>query len=574
LAVKDKVRKGEKSTKMKTAMTKRINEAVVNDVLAGDIYSNGRLIISKDTLLTERLITLLKNRSIKSIYTTVNKMEENGVGEELEEEKSEYREKWYESNNSFFEILELVGSESRYGNILSSSEDVEFIMNLFTKIHNKYDFIDELYKLKAWDHYTFVHSFDVFILGSLFARQKGVQDLESVALGYLLHDIGKLQIPQEILTLGRKLSYKEFAIMKTHTNIGSTMLKLAGLDHIAQYAKSHHERIDGSGYPEQLKGNDLRREMKIVQIVDVYSALTLNRPYRDALSASKALDLLFRDAHQYDLELLKDFIELLKIYPSNSTVLLSDHTHAKIVQANELLPMFPIVKRSNDFTDFHLPYDFKIIIDKMIEHQPKSFQDRFKEFSQRLIAGYEGLLQKGFSDLSDGLKIEEVYSRIIMPLYRVITILYEGKIIDSVEYNLRISSIMRLLQLSEDSILENNHYRTQTLLVIEGNEQPLVHMKILQGLLHIENIYPIVIKNPISVKFIEKTVADFNIESVFIFNSTGKFNLNEPIHLSDVTYRSIAYKELEKMIDSTGALFSQSNQIYKWLIAQRMLKKS
>ncbi|MEK3936702.1 HD domain-containing phosphohydrolase [Sporosarcina sp. FSL W7-1349] len=552
---------------MASFITKSIKEVLTNDVVATDVYSDGRLIISKNTPLTERLLTLLKNRCIKELAIIVDEVKEKNKIKsvaQVDEEVGNNKERGY-LNELFFENLKQVGMESRYGNLLSSSEDVEFVMKLFRDIMRNEIIANKLNKLKNWDSYTFFHSFDVFVIGSLFARRKSIPNIESVSLGYLLHDIGKLHIPQRLLMLERKLSYKEFEVMKTHTTKGCVMLQTLGLNHIAPYAKSHHERTDGTGYPSRLKGHEMDQELKILHIVDVYSALTFNRPYRKALSASKALDTLFRDAHHYDIGLLRDFIELLKIYPNNSSVLLSDNTHAKVVHVNEALPMFPVVKRSNDLNDFHLPYNFNIKVSRMIEYQSKSFQDRFKEFSKSLIGGYEELFMAEFIDLADGMKIEEIYKQIIIPVTRVLTILYEGHVMDKDEYYLRISSVLRLLQSVEDLILKTNHYKGQILLVAEGSHNLAVHLKVLEGLLHIENIYPIVINKSISMEQLEKTVADFNVEKVFIFNSTDDTELKEVKCLPNIMFRSMTCKELDNFINSEVYFSNQSNSICEWL---------
>ena len=92
-----------------------------------------------------------------------------------------------------------------------------------------------------------------------------------------------------------------------------------GQDQIAHFARSHHERMDGSGYPDRLSKRELSKELRILQIVDVYSALTLKRPYKDEVPAHEAIQILLRDGKKYDNELLLSLIDALAIYPSHST---------------------------------------------------------------------------------------------------------------------------------------------------------------------------------------------------------------------------------------------------------------
>nr|WP_283248116.1 HD domain-containing phosphohydrolase [Bacillus sp. FJAT-50079] len=179
-------------------------------------------------------------------------------------------------------------------------------------MHTKNNFINIIYALKYWSLDVFVHSFDTFILGTMLAKKHEIPNIESVALGYLFHDIGKLKVYRELLDKKTKLTYIEFEMIKQHTIEGETILQSFNQGHIAHFARSHHERINGSGYPDRLTKEELSTDLRILHIVDVYSALTLKRPYRDAISSREALQIMLRDQHLYDRDLLFSFIESLK----------------------------------------------------------------------------------------------------------------------------------------------------------------------------------------------------------------------------------------------------------------------
>lgn len=133
----------------------------------------------------------------------------------------------------------------------------------------------------------------------------------------VLHDIGKVGIPDEILLKKGSLTHDEFEIMKHHTTIGYDALKNASADQGTDYFLSmamdiilyHHERWDGNGYPEGLKGEDIPLTARIVSIVDVYDALTSRRPYKDAYSHDKAIDIMKGEAGKFDPVLFNHFIE-------------------------------------------------------------------------------------------------------------------------------------------------------------------------------------------------------------------------------------------------------------------------
>lgn len=129
----------------------------------------------------------------------------------------------------------------------------------------------------------------------------------------LLHDIGKVAIPDDILLKPCRLSWPEERVMRTHAEVGEQLLllhdDLAGL---APLVRHHHERFDGTGYPDGLAGDDIPRGARIIAVVDAFDAMTSNRPYREALSATAAHEELVRCAgSQFDPEILASFESII-----------------------------------------------------------------------------------------------------------------------------------------------------------------------------------------------------------------------------------------------------------------------
>lgn len=153
--------------------------------------------------------------------------------------------------------------------------------------------LEALYKL---DKYTLEHSKDVlklaYHLGK--AAELSNEDMNHLLLGAAFHDVGKQFIPQEILCKPGKLTHQEFEVVKEHPKLGyDFMQKNSKLPEPAlNIILEHHERIDGTGYPNNTKGEELSYISKIVSVCDVYSALTTDRAYRPAMSTKKALAIL------------------------------------------------------------------------------------------------------------------------------------------------------------------------------------------------------------------------------------------------------------------------------------------
>ncbi len=147
------------------------------------------------------------------------------------------------------------------------------------------------------DFKTAVHITNVYALSSGFAYHLGYRkkDLERIVTGSFFHDIGKIKVPDEILKKPSKLTEEEYEILKRHTLWGYEILNKYGLTNYANIAYEHHEFLDGTGYPRGITDGDISWEAQVVQICDIYEALTGLRPYRDSLNPFLALSAIRDD---------------------------------------------------------------------------------------------------------------------------------------------------------------------------------------------------------------------------------------------------------------------------------------
>ncbi|MDI9243924.1 HD-GYP domain-containing protein [Marinobacter sp. CHS3-4] len=191
-------------------------------------------------------------------------------------------------------------------------------------------------RVKSRDAYTAEHCVRVAIFAVAFARFLGMpdEDLHIVGLCGLLHDLGKLQVPDSILNKPGPLSAEEMAIMKDHTQYGYKMLRAdTSLDSIvSDVSRHHHERIDGRGYPDQLEEWQISRFARLVSIIDAYDAMTSDRCYRDGMPASDAIRVLYQNrGAQFDVDMVEAFIRMVGIYPPGTLVELSTGEVALVV---------------------------------------------------------------------------------------------------------------------------------------------------------------------------------------------------------------------------------------------------
>ncbi len=203
-------------------------------------------------------------------------------------------------------------------------------------------------RIREKDAYLLEHSVNVSVLMTIFAKHLGIERdiIHELASGALLHDIGKIKVPDHILNKPGKLTEAEFNEVKQHAKYSHEILLEAGLSEIAvEIAGFHHERLDGSGYPFALQGEQLSQYVRMISIVDVYDALTAKRVYKDGMNPINAFKILRNDCpHGFDLDLVNKFIKCVGVHPVGTLVKLKSEKLGIVAKSNFDAPLKPVVK--------------------------------------------------------------------------------------------------------------------------------------------------------------------------------------------------------------------------------------
>lgn len=220
-------------------------------------------------------------------------------------------------------------------------------------------------RIREKDNYLLEHSVNLSVLMSLFGNYRNLPAdvLHQTVVGALLHDLGKILTPDDILHKPGRLTAEEFEVMKQHARHSRDIL--AGTDGIGEIAvitaAQHHEKLDGSGYPEGLKGDEITEYGRMVAITDVYDAITSDRVYHKGMTPSQGLKKLLEwSGDHLDPNLVKQFIRCIGLYPIGSLVLLESGRLGVVVETNEQDQRLPVV-RVMYHTRFRLPITVETI---------------------------------------------------------------------------------------------------------------------------------------------------------------------------------------------------------------------
>ncbi len=254
-------------------------------------------------------------------------------------------------------VLYRKAKELQHQAFQSISEGTALNVEPFVELADK--FIDSLFEdqdalmfaamIRNKDEYLLEHSINVSILLATFARHLNwnEEDLREIALGGFLHDIGKIKVEDAILQKPGKLTAEEYAEMKRHVEYGlEAVAEMSELSSIARdVIGMHHEKLDGSGYPNGLTGEQISLTGKMAAICDCYDAITANRCYKEGEVSGRAFKILLADSGKhFDSELVGQFIKCLGVYPVGTLVALSSGKLGVVTRVNRNSPLRPKVK--------------------------------------------------------------------------------------------------------------------------------------------------------------------------------------------------------------------------------------
>lgn len=356
---------------MSSLFTSELKEGMVT---LTDTYSTkGKLVLVKNSVLTKSIINRLINNDV--IFVEVSDESVYPDSQSIIEENIEQQQ------NTILNSQEYKIFKQRYTkNIQEVSEQLNDIVHknapieVDTLLNNTMDIINStssplsifsmMSNMKSYDDSTFNHSLNVSLICNIFAKWLDLSDseIELVTACGLLHDIGKILIPDHIIKKPGKLTDDEYKIVKKHPKKGYDLLKQKNTDIQIQHAAlMHHEKCDGSGYPLGLIDNQIDWVAQIVTIADIYEAMTANRVYRKALSPFTVINQFEENGlRKYNPKYLLTFLERVVNSYVNCKVKLSNGEEGDIVYINRVNLSKPLVKTKDNYIDLAKQYHVSI----------------------------------------------------------------------------------------------------------------------------------------------------------------------------------------------------------------------
>ena len=323
-------------------LIKSVEELEEGMVLARPIYNRfGNILLEKGQELNNKHIEKILNNNIDYVHIDDEVVDINDLNDSKQDKFYETKKETKKEVKDIFKNI----VENKY---IELSKYEKVINEILEDILSKDGLIVNINNLKDLSQYYYEHAINSTVLAVATSLVLGLnrKSIKKIAIGTLIHDIGYINVPKELLNKNGKLENEEFKKVQTHTVFGYDLLKerydlsSESLDII----KYHHENIDGSGYPEGLEKMDISVGAKICGICDTYDALLTNRYYRGKINRYKATKIIIQNiGKRFDKYVTKNFLKVVGHYPKGTHLILNNGYHVKVVKPKHFEPVVKVV---------------------------------------------------------------------------------------------------------------------------------------------------------------------------------------------------------------------------------------
>jgi HD-GYP domain-containing protein (c-di-GMP phosphodiesterase class II) len=345
---------------------------VARTVLGG----NNQVLLKTGTEIKPQYVDYLHKLGVSSIYVKDKRMDDIEIYDVVSDE----------TRNEARLLVKTILNDIKMNkpgrkSINTEKEIVDTVTKLIDELLSNRDILIQLTDVRTSADYMFAHSVNCSILAGVVAAKMGYDrtTLKQLTTGALLHDIGMVAIPEQILNKPGELTMDEITTINMHPLYGYEIFKKSSIYHglAGTIIAQHHEKYNGQGYPYGLKEDEINPLAQIVGIANIYDALTSDRPYRKAYHPHEAVEMIIAWGNDlFDIEILQNFLAVVAAYPIGYHVMLSSGESGLVVGNNPGFTLRPIVRvlyTGEDLAPHPAPYDIdlskslNLVISKVID---------------------------------------------------------------------------------------------------------------------------------------------------------------------------------------------------------------
>lgn len=378
-----------------------IDHVEENEILASDVYDiDGRVMVAKGMALSPMIISRLKDRGFQGVYIGDPVSCDIEIPQNISPELREMAKECIKS--------------------LNIEQSVDVSKSIIREIMDKQITSFEMTDIRAFDDYTYAHSVNVAVLSCVIGIAMKLEEKELYHLvnAAILHDFGKMRIPEEVINKTGRLTGEEYELIKTHVEESYRIIEHSKvLDPAIKLAVlSHHENEDGSGYPNGVTGDKISMLSKILHVADVYDALVSTRPYKKGYAPWEAIEYLMGGCGIcFDKRVVDVFVKLVPLYPIGATVRLSTMDECVVIANKGPNNLRPVVRRVSDYETIDLARRENISI--AIYSQDETYLQKSEAERQEMI---EDANQRRIVIVDDMKTNLQMLREILSPEYKVI----------------------------------------------------------------------------------------------------------------------------------------------------------
>lgn len=347
-----------------------VDELIPGLVVAQDILNQfDTVIISAGMKLTDTSIVMLQQFAVDYVFVEDPKKATKLPSSTIKAMPEKLAKKQKRQKHIFkttVDYYKKIYNDARNGKHIFYNEVYQVVGELVLEFYKHDDIVRVLQRIESEDEYEYVHGTSVCILSVLIGKWLKLdhQSIYKLAMAAFLSDIGKAKVSQNILRKNEALNEFESVQAKRHVDYSKNILEFSGSfdEDVIKAVATHHERLNGSGYPDRKEQQEIPLEARIIAVADTFHALICDRPYREAYTIFEATEILWQLAYkELDPKVAERLVKFITSYFVGRSVILSDGRVGEIILINPYDRFKPLVKVDDTFVDLSQDHSYKIV---------------------------------------------------------------------------------------------------------------------------------------------------------------------------------------------------------------------